>query len=74
MPSKKKELEMQKRAEAEEAARADAEFDAKYKAKTERKKVEKTVAESDKIVADLTAKAAAAKLKGMPTCTAATYL
>lgn len=64
MPSKKKELEMQKRAEAEEAARADAEFDAKYKAKTERKKVEKTVAESDKIVADLTAKAAAAKLKG----------
>lgn len=59
--SKEKKL---KEAEAAEAAKAEAEFQAKYTAKQEKKKIEKQVAEIDKTIESMMAKAANAKVKG----------
>ena len=53
-----------KKAEEEAAAKAEAEYQAKFAAKQEKKKVEKTVTEIDKSIANFIAKAAEAKQKG----------
>ena len=53
-----------KKAEEEAAAKAEAEYQAKFAAKQEKKKVEKTITEIDKSIANFIAKAAEAKQKG----------